>query len=151
MTNKLLFTVIAILVIAAAVVVALAYTYFDIGLAPKSGGTLRVALQSFSAETLDPSLDNKDGLNYQGHLYDHLAGADSDGRLDTGFGLLSRWTVTSAADSFTLTLKEGANWHDGEPVISEDVRSSLNYYSRDDASCGVCGIVKNAVERHRNR
>ena len=146
MTNRLLFIIVAALIVIAAAVVILAYTYLDIGLAPKSGGALRVALQSFSAETLDPSLDNNEGLKYHGHLYDQLAGANREGRLDTSFGLLSRWTVTSAADSFTLTLKEGANWHDGEPVRSDDIRSSLNYYSRDDATCGVCGIVKNAVE-----
>ena len=146
MTNRLLFIIVAALIVIAAVVVILAYTYLDIGLAPKSGGVLRVALQSFSAETLDPSLDNNEGLKYHGHLYDQLAGANPEGRLDTSFGLLSRWTVTSAADSFTLTLKDGAYWHDGEPVRSDDVHSSLNYYSRDDATCGVCGIVKNAVE-----
>ena len=146
MTNRLLFIIVAALIVIAAVVVILAYTYLDIGLAPKSGGALRVALQSFSAETLDPSLDNNEGLKYHGHLYDQLAGANPEGRLDTTFGLLSRWTVNSTADSFTLTLKEGANWHDGEPVISEDVRSSLEYYSRDDATCGVCSIVKNAVQ-----
>ena len=54
MRNRLLFIIVAALIVIAAVVVILAYTYLDIGLAPKSGGALRVALQSFSAETLDP-------------------------------------------------------------------------------------------------
>ena len=80
MSNKPLFTFIAILVVIAAVVVVLAYTYLDIGLVPKGGGTLRVALQSFSAETLDPSLDNKDGLKYHGHMYDELAGVTPRGQ-----------------------------------------------------------------------
>ena len=35
---------------------------------PRGGGELRVALSSFSAETLDPSLDNADGMRYHGHL-----------------------------------------------------------------------------------
>ena len=146
MTNKLLIIIVVSMIVVASAVVILAYTYLDIGLSPKSGGALRVALQSFSAETLDPSLDNNEGLKYHGHLYDQLAGANPEGRLDTSFGLLSRWTATSAADSFTLTLREGAIWHDGEQVKSEDVRSTLSYYSRDDAACGVCGIVKSAVE-----
>ena len=146
MTNKLLVIIIAILIIIAAVAVILAYTYLDIGLNPKGGGTLRVALQSFSAETLDPSLDNRDGLIYHGHMYDHLAGVNSDGRLDTRFGLLSGWEVNPSADSFTLTIRENAKWHDGEPVSAGDVRSSLEYYFRGDAACGVCAIVSEAVD-----
>lgn len=146
MTNKLLIAIIAILIIIAAAAVLLAYTYLDIGLNPKDGGALRVALQSFSAEALDPSLDNKDGLKYHGHMYDHLAGVNSDGRLDTRFGLLSGWAVNPSVDSFTLTTRENAKWHDGESVTAEDVRSSLMYYFREDAACGVCGNVKGAVE-----
>ena len=146
MTNKLLISIVAILIVVAAVVVFLAYTYLDIGLSPKSGGELRVALQSFSAETLDPSLDNKDGLKYHGHIYDHLAGANPDGMLDTRYGALSGWKANPTADSFTLTLRENAKWHDGKSVTAEDARASLLYYFREDATCGVCGNVKGAVE-----
>ena len=146
MTNKLLISIVAILAVVAALVVFLAYTYLDIGLNPKGGGELRVALQSFSAETLDPSSDNKDGLNYHGHLYDHLVGTNSEGRLDTRYGLLSGWQVAPTADAFTLTLREGAMWHDGESVTADDVLSSSNYYLREGAACGVCGNVKTAVD-----
>ena len=145
MTNKLLIAIVAILIVAAAAVVILAYTFLDIGLNPKSGGALRVALQSFSAETLDPSLDNQDGMKYHAHLYDYLAGVNPEGRLDTRFGLLSGWS-TNDGIAFTLTLREGSNWHDGSPVVAEDIRASLEYYSREDAACGVCGIVKASVE-----
>jgi ABC-type transport system substrate-binding protein len=147
MTNKLLISIVAILIVVAASVIFLAYTYMDIGLNPKSGGGLRVALQSFSVETLDPSSDNKDGLNYHGHLYDHLVGTNSEGRLDTRYGLLSGWQVAPTADAFTLMLEEGAMWHDGEFVTADDILSSSNYYFREGAACGVCGNVKAAIDR----
>ena len=146
MTNKLLISIVAILIVVAAAAVFFAYTYLDIGLSPKGGGELRVALQSFSAETLDPSFDNKDGLNYHGYMYDHLVGANSDGRLDTRYGILSGWQVNPTADAFTLTLRDGANWHDGEPVTTADIRASFTYYSRPDATCGVCGIVSQSID-----
>ena len=145
MTNKLLISIVAILAIVAAIVVIIAYAFLNIGLNPKDSGELRVALQSFSVETLDPSSDNKDGLNYHGHMYDFLVGVDPDGRLDTRYGLLSGWQVSPAADAFTLTLREGVTWHDGEAVKSEDVGASLEYYFKDDTTCGVCGAVKGAV------
>ncbi len=145
MTNRLLILIIGALVVISAIVVVLAYTYLDIGLTPKSGGTLRVALQSFSTQTLDPSLDNKDGLNYHGHIYDFLVGVDPDGRLDTSYGLLSGWRASPAADSFTLTLRDGVSWHDGKQVNSDDVHASFDYYLKDDSTCGVCLALKEVV------
>ena len=145
MSNRLLIAIVAILVAVSAVVVILAYTYLDVGLGPKSGGELRVALSSLSAETLDPSLDNADGLKYHGHAYDFLVGVDGEGRLDTRYGLLSKWQASPTADSFMLTLRNNALWHDVEPVTAGDVRASLDYYFREDATCGICGAVKGAV------
>jgi len=145
MTNKLLIYMVAVLIVAAAIVVFLAYTYLDIGLDPKGGGELRVALQSFSTETLDPSTDNKDGLNYHGHMYDFLVGVDPEGRLDTRYGLLTGWQASATADAYTLTLKDELFWHDGESVDAEDVRSSVEHYLRDEFTCGVCVTLKDAV------
>ena len=121
-----------------------------------SKGTLRVALQSFSAETLDPSLDTADGLRYHGHIYDHLIGTDPEGRLDTDYGLVSAWEVAADASAFTLTLRHNAEWHEGVQVAAElfdgvrvtgyDVSDSLHYYSREGTACGVCGALKDKIE-----
>ena len=150
MSNRLLIAIVAILVAVAAVVVILAYTYLDVGLGPKSGGDLRVALSSFSAETLDPSLDNADGLKYHGHAYDFLVGVDGEGRLDTRYGLLTKWQASPTADSFTLTLRNNAFWHDGEPVTAGDVRASLDYYFREDATCGHLRSSERRGSRRRS-
>ena len=121
-----------------------------------SKGTLRVALQSFSAETLDPSMDNADGLRYHGHMYDHLIGADPEGRLNTDYGLVSAWEVADDASAFTLALRHNAEWHEGVQVAAElfdgvrvtgyDVSESLHYYSREGTACGVCGVLKDKME-----
>ena len=145
MNNRILLAIVAVLVIIAAVVVVLAYTYLDIGLNPRGGGELRVALSSFSAETLDPSLDNADGLRYHGHLYDFLVGVDGEGRLRADNGLLAGWQASPTADAFTLTLRNGATWHDGTPVTAQDIPASLDYYFRENSTCGVCGATKSAV------
>lgn len=146
--------------VAGIVIAALAYIgaalaidrFWGIG----SKGTLRVALQSFSAETLDPSMDNADGLRYHGHMYDHLIGMDPEGRLDTDYGLVSAWDVADDASAFTLALRHNAEWHegvqvaadvnDGVRVTSSDVSASVHYYSREGTSCGVCGALKDKME-----
>ena len=111
-----------------------------------SKGTLRVALQSFSAETLDPSMDNADGLRYHGHMYDHLIGADPEGRIgmESEYGLVFGWATTDAS-GFLLTLAANVEWHDGERVTADDVRASLEYYFREGTACGVCGTLKDKI------
>ena len=140
------------LILGAAAIVIAALAYIGAALAIDrfwvigSKGTLRVALQSFSAETLDPSMDNADGLRYHGHMYDHLIGADPEGRLDTDYGLVSAWTASDDASAFTLTLRDYAEWHAGELVAAADVSASLHYYSREGTACGVCGVLKDKME-----
>lgn len=151
-----------ILIIAAAVIVIAGIAYIAAIIAIDrfwvvgTQGTLRVALQSFSAETLDPSMDTADGLRYHGHMYDHLIGADPEGRLDTKYGLVSAWTASDDASAFTLTLRHNAEWHDGPQVAAGlfdgvrvtgyDVSESLQYYFREGTACGVCGVLKDKIE-----
>lgn len=42
-------------------------------------------------------------------------------------GLASSWTATDSGKTYTFTLADGFNWHDGSPVISNDI----NYNFRD--------------------
>ena len=134
--------------LAALAIVALgsaAYIYFGAARDAQSAAVLRVALASFSAETLDPSLDTQDGLRYHGHMYDHLIGADPDGRLDARYGLLESWSANGDGSEFTLTLRPNVQWHDGEPATAADIPASLQYYFREGAACGVCGILKDKI------
>lgn len=145
--NKMLLAVGVVLVGAIVVAVLVFVLLFVDGAGDGQGeGSLRVALQSFSAETLDPSLDTQDGLRYHGYMYDHLAGVNADGMLDSGFGLVSAWAAAPDAKSYTLTLRENAKWHDGKQVAADDVRASLEYYFREGAVCGVCGNLSGAIQ-----
>ena len=93
---------------------------------------LNVALPSFGPELLDPSMDAKSGLQYHGHMFDHLLGDNSEGHL----GALDNWEVDSSATTYTLTLRQGMKWHDGVDVTSKDIAFMMTYYSRDSAQCG---------------
>lgn len=131
--------------LAVAALGAAAYIYFGAARDAQSAVVLRVALASFSAETLDPSLDTQDGLRYHGHMYDHLIGADADGRLDARYGLLESWSANGDGSEFTLTLRPNVEWHDGDTATAADIPSSLQYYFREGAACGVCGILKDKI------
>ena len=142
--KKILIAAILAALIVAALGIA-AYTYFGAARDAQSAAVLRVALASFSAETLDPSLDTQDGLRYHGHMHDHLVGADADGRLDARFGLLESWSANGDGSEFTLTLRPGIEWHDGEAVKAADILASRHYYFREGAACGACGILKDKI------
>ena len=108
--------------------------------------TLTVALPSFWAETLDPSLDGQPGLQYHGHIYDHLVGVGPDGRFDHSYGLLESWDPGVNASAYTLTLKRNLKWHDGRDVTSEDIAYSVRHYARDDARCAVCPTLAGVLD-----
>ena len=109
--------------------------------------TLTVALPSFWAETLDPSLDGQPGLQYHGHMYDHLVGVGPDGKFDASYGLLEGWDPGEDASTYTLTLKKGVKWHDGVEVTSADIAYSVSYYSREEARCAVCPVLAGSIDR----
>ena len=109
--------------------------------------TLTVALPSFWAETLDPSMDGQPGLQYHGHMYDHLVGVGPDGKFDQRYGLLEGWDPGDDASAYTLTLKKGIKWHDGVEVTSADIAYSVAYYSREEARCAVCPVLAGAIDR----
>ena len=102
---------------------------------------LNVALPSFGPELLDPSMDAKSGLQYHGHMFDHLLGDNSEGHL----GALDSWEVDSSATTYTLNLRQGMKWHDGVDVTSKDIAFMMTYYSRDSAQCGGCATVREVV------
>ena len=111
--------------------------------------TLRVALATFGAEVLDPSLDSQAGLRYHGHMYDHLLGPTSDGRASTELGALQGWDSSPDARRYTLTLRKGMKWHDGVEVTADDIRFSMDHYSRVAAACATCGYIADAINTVR--
>jgi peptide/nickel transport system substrate-binding protein len=106
-----------------------------------AGPTLTVALSTFGAEVLDPSLDGQNGQIYYGHLYDRLLGTSPDGSVDIGKGALEGWTASADSMSYTLRLRRGMHWHDGLEVTAEDLKFSLEHYARRAAACTSCGSI----------
>jgi peptide/nickel transport system substrate-binding protein len=45
---------------------------------------------------------------------------------------LADWTVTADATIYTVTIREGAVWHDGEPVSADDIIYTFSKFQDDD-------------------
>jgi peptide/nickel transport system substrate-binding protein len=96
---------------------------------PKQGGTLRVGIQgSSSTETNNPIIDNtnlSDGLR-RVLLYDAVTKLAPDGSL---IGAASgQWEYNDDLTELRFTIKDGAQFHDGDAVTAADVAYSLRLY-----------------------
>ena len=59
-------------------------------------------------------------------IYDTLIGLDSD--LKPQPQMLDKWDVSNDGLTYTFTLRDGLQWHDGKPVRSADCIASINGY-----------------------
>ncbi len=106
-------------------------------------GTVTVALASFSREKLYPPAFDPGGLVYFGPMFDYLIGAAPDGTLSTETGALEKWEPNEDASVWTLILRPGMKWHDGEDVTSEDLEFTLQAFGSPEASCAaICATLQ---------
>jgi len=98
----------------------------DDGGGDATGGTVRIGIAG-SADSLNPG----NGVLSEAYtlyelMYDTPIGITSDGEYVPE--LASDWSVSDDGLTWTLTIIEGATFHDGEALTAEDVAYSLNLY-----------------------
>ena len=110
-------------------------------------GTVTVAWQTFTLETLEPGRGNTTTLNYSGYMYDFFVRGEPDGKLSNKYGVLDSWETSANADVYTLKLKKGIRWHDGTEMTAEDIDFTMHRYAAADAICTTCGVLKAGLDR----
>src|SRR5882672_4256839 len=79
-------------------------------------GTLVFAVESLSAQTLDPILEGRPGnAIYQAAMYDSLVGFDVE-KGGIGPGVAERWAMSEDGLSWTFYLRAGQLFHNGDPL-----------------------------------
>src|SRR5690242_13763042 len=88
-------------------------------------GTLVFAVESLSAQTMDPILEARPGnAIYQAPMYDSLVGFDLE-KGGVGPGVAERWEISADGLSWTFFLRPGQKFHNGDPLTANDVKFSL--------------------------
>jgi len=88
-------------------------------------GTLIFAVESLSAQTMDPILEARPGnAIYQAPMYDSLVGFDVV-KGGTGPGVAERWELSEDGLTWTFRLRPGQKFHNGDPLTAKDVKFSL--------------------------
>ena len=99
--------------------------------APETGGTLRYALAA-NPSSIDPRfLADDEGTVVADAIFDSLVAWD--GRRDAVVpAAASSWKVSDDGLTYTFSLREGATYHDGSPVVARDfVRSFRRIVDRE--------------------
>ena len=91
---------------------------------PAGGGTYVEALVD-SLHNLNPVLSTNDAdRDLSNLIFSSLLKYNEKGELITD--LASNYIISKDEKTYTIKLKDGVNWHDGEPFTSEDVIFTIN-------------------------
>ena len=103
--------------------------------AQAQGKTLRLVPHA-NVTILDPIWSTAFVTRNHGYMiYDTLFGTDLSGKVKPQ--MVSKWSVSKDNLSWTFTLRDGLEFHDGKPVTSEDVVASIKRWSSRDSFGGV--------------
>jgi peptide/nickel transport system substrate-binding protein len=96
------------------------------------GKTLRVVMHS-DLKIIDPIWTTAYIVRNHGYMiYDTLLALDEKGEVKPQ--MLEKWEQSADKLTFTMTLRDGLEWHDGKPVTSDDCISSIKRWAAKDAA-----------------
>ena len=102
----------------------------------QTGGTLIVVVPAEPTTLFPPTEATTQGIAVLAQLFDRLAeiGPALNTVGDQGFSprLASSWEWAPDSLSIAFTIDSAAHWHDGAPVVAEDVRYTFRTYTSED-------------------
>jgi peptide/nickel transport system substrate-binding protein len=111
---------------------------------PRRGGTLKFITQN-DLKVLDPFWTTAYVSRNHGYMiYDVLFALDDN--LNVRPQMVDTWDVSQDRLRYTFTLRDGLQWHDGQPVTSEDVIASLKRWGQRDSQGKLLMAVTERLE-----
>ncbi|MCW5744661.1 MAG: ABC transporter substrate-binding protein [Alphaproteobacteria bacterium] len=108
---------------------------------PSAAQTLRAVMHS-DLKILDPIWTTAYIVRNHGYMiYDTLLAVDEKFAIKPQ--MLEKWSVSDDKLTYTFTLRDGLEWHDGQPVTSEDCIASIKRWgAKDSMGQKLMGVTK---------
>ncbi|HEY0930845.1 MAG TPA: peptide ABC transporter substrate-binding protein [Gemmatimonas sp.] len=117
------------------------------GDAGEVGGTLIVTVPAEPSTLFPPLVEGSQDAAIVGTVFDRLAeiGPELETYGDAGFRprLASAWTWAKDSLSIAFQLDSLARWHDGQPVVANDVRYTFQVYTSDSVAANNRSMLGN--------
>ncbi|MCW5748733.1 MAG: ABC transporter substrate-binding protein, partial [Alphaproteobacteria bacterium] len=109
--------------------------------APVSAQTFRVVMHS-DLKIVDPIWTTAYIVRNHGYLvWDTLFAMDE--KFDVKPQMVDKWTLSDDKLTYTFTLRDGLEWHDGKPVTAEDCVASVKRWgAKDSMGQKLMGVTK---------
>ena len=99
----------------------------------KPQGKLTVALTDLGNETPSVWQEYAFGKAYMRMMFDAFNGTNDAGEMDKGNGASKEWSMSEDAMTWSFTLRENINFHNGDPLTAEDIKFSIGLMTSEDS------------------
>ena len=93
--------------------------------AQKPSGELRIGLPTLYDQTFHPIWATIYRKQYLEPMYDYIVGVNKDGKFDPKHGVAYKWETSADLLSWTLYIRDGIEFHNGDPLTPEDVKYTI--------------------------
>src|SRR5215831_15572006 len=108
-------------------------------------GTLIFAVESLSAQTLDPILEARPGnAIYQAAMYDSLVGFNIE-KGGIGPGVAESWELSADGLTWTFHLRSGQTFHNGDALTAQDVKFSLQRQMAPNSTAAAAPTMRRTI------
>ncbi|MEB8386892.1 ABC transporter substrate-binding protein [Rhodobacteraceae bacterium KMM 6894] len=113
---------------------------------PKKGGMLTAGLgHGATTDTLDPGRFEAGFLIPLAFgMHGYLTEIDANSAVQPS--LAESWEASDGTSVWTFTLREGLEFHNGQPVASEDVIASINYHRGEGSNSAAAPLVSDVTD-----
>jgi peptide/nickel transport system substrate-binding protein len=109
-------------------------------------GTLLFAVESLSAQTMDPILEARPGnAIYQAPMYDSLVGFNLE-KGGIGPGVAETWELSQDGLAWTFHLRPGQKFHNGDPLTARDVKFSLMRQMAPNSTAAAAATMRRTIK-----
>lgn len=97
-------------------------------------GQFRWALSAIPSYALLPGLNCCTNRYHLDPMYDAIVGMDENGRVTEKSGFATSWTVSTDGLSWTVKVRDGLTFHNGDKATAQDLQYSARWYESDQSN-----------------